>query len=128
MEKRKMSLKEAERLSIMQQMDKKIFTLRQASQELALSLRHTKRIRKRYRLQGTEGLISKHVGKVSPNRIDPKVQADVLKILHSEEYTGFGPTFARDKIEERHGHCLSSETIRKWMVERGLWIPKTKKR
>ena len=39
-----MSLKEGERLSIMQQVDKKIFTLRQASKELALSLRHTKRI------------------------------------------------------------------------------------
>ena len=96
-----MSIKEAERLSIMQQIDKKVFTLRQASQELALSLRHTKRLRKRYRLEGAEGLISKHVGKVSPNRIDPKTRADVLKILHREEYAGFGPTFARDKIEER---------------------------
>lgn len=123
-----MSIKEAERLSVMQQIDKKVFTLRQASQELALSLRHTKRLRRRYRLDGAEGLISKHVGKVSPNRIDPKVQADVLKILRSEDYAGFGPTFARDKIEERHGHCLSSETIRKWMIERGLWIPKIKKR
>ena len=54
MEKRKMSLKEAKRLSIMQQIDKKIFTLRQASQELALSLRHSKRLRKRYRLQEAE--------------------------------------------------------------------------
>lgn len=128
MEKRKMSLKEAEQLNIMQQIDKKIFTLRQASEELALSLRHTKRILKRYRLQGAEWLISKHVGKISPNRIDPKIQVDILKILYREEYANFELTFARDKIEERHGHCLSSETIRKWMVKRGLWTPKTNKR
>ena len=105
-----------------------VLTVRQASQELALSLRHTKRVRKRYRLEGSSGLISKHIGKTSPNRIDPKVKADVLKILHSKEYTGFGPTFARDKIEERQVHCLSSETIRKWMVKSGLWIPKLKKK
>ncbi|MGE0198272.1 MAG: hypothetical protein AB7H48_12905 [Parachlamydiales bacterium] len=85
MEKRKMSLKEAERLSV----------------TCNKSLRHTKRLRKRYCLEEAEGLIFKHVDKVSPNRTDPKVQADVLKVLHMEEYAGFGPTFARDKIEER---------------------------
>ena len=108
METRKMSLKEAERLSIIQQIDEKVFTLRQASEELALSIRHSKRIRKRYRLQGAEGLISKHVGKVSPNRTNPKIQADVLKILHREEYASFGHTFARDKIEERQGQGTRS--------------------
>ena len=82
MEKRKMSIKEAKRLSVMEQIDKKVLTVRQASQELALSLRHTKRILKRYRLKGPSGLISKHMGKVSPNRIDPKVKGDVLKVLH----------------------------------------------
>ena len=102
-----MSIKEAERLIVVQQVDKKIFTLRQASKELALSLRHTKRIHKRYRLEGVNGLISRHVGKTSPNQINPKIKSEILKILHSEEYAGFGPTFARDKIEERHGYCLS---------------------
>ena len=128
MEKRKMSIKEAERLSVMQQIDKKVLTLQQASQELALSLRHTKRVRKRYRLEGPSGLISKHIGKVGPNQIEPKIKKEVLKILHCKEFEGFGPTFARDKIEERQHNCLSSETIRKWMVERGLWIPKLKKK
>ncbi|MDN3509385.1 MAG: hypothetical protein P0S93_05165 [Candidatus Neptunochlamydia sp.] len=60
--------------------------------------------------------------------IDPEVKSEVLKILHSEEYGGFGPTFARDKIEERQGYSLSSETIRKWIVKTGLRIPKIKKR
>ena len=88
-------------------MDKNSLTLRQASGELALSLRQMKRVRKRYRLEGVLGLISRHIGKIGPNRIAPKIQADVLKILHSEDYNGFRPTFARDKIEERHGYCLS---------------------
>jgi hypothetical protein len=124
---RRMSTKEARRFGIMQQVDKKVLTLREASDELGLSLRQIKRVRKRYRLEGPEGLISRHVGKMSPNRINPKIQSEVMGILRSEEYEGFGPTFARDKIEERQGLCLSSETIRKWMLKEGLWISKKKK-
>lgn len=123
-----MSTKEARRFGIMQQIDKKILTLREASIELGLSLSQIKKIRKRYRLEGPEGLISKHLGKVSPNRTDPKIKSEILEILKSEEYEGFGPTFARDKIEERQRYCLSAETIRNWMLKEGLWIPKRKKK
>src|ERR1700722_4527023 len=54
----KMSIREAERLSIMRQIDKKILTLRKASEELGISLRQTKRVRKRYLENGEKGLIS----------------------------------------------------------------------
>ena len=123
-----MSIKEAKRVGIMKQVDKQILNLREASVELALSLSQTKKIRKRYRVEGPEGLISKHVGKTSPNQTNPNIKSEVMAILSSEEYEGFGPTFARDKIEERQGLCLSSETIRKWMIKEGLWIPKKKKK
>lgn len=123
-----MTIKEARRLGIMQQVDKNILTLREASIELSLSLSQIKKIRKRYRLEGPNGLLSKHVGKQSPNQVDPKIKSEIMDILRSEEYEGFGPTFARDKIEERQGCRLSSETIRKWMLNEGLWVPKRKKK
>jgi hypothetical protein len=94
-----MSLKEAKRLGVMHQEVKKYLNLRQASDELALFLRRTKRIRKRYHAEGSLGLISRHVGKLSPNRIEEEIKSDIIEILCSEEYAGFGPTFARDKIE-----------------------------
>lgn len=125
---RRMSTKEAQRFGVMQQIDKKILTLRKASDELGLSLSQTKKVRKRYRLEGPEGLISRHVGKISPNQTNPRVKSEILYILRSEDYEGFGPTFARDKIEEGQGYCLSSETIRKWMLKEGLWTHKTKKK
>ena len=81
-----MSTKEAQRFGIMQQVDKKILTLRAASEELCLSLSQTKKIRKRYRLEGPKGLISKHLGKISPNRTDPKIKDEVLEILKSEDF------------------------------------------
>lgn len=63
--KRRMSTKEVQRFGIMQQEDKKVLTLRKASVELDLSLSQTKKTRKRYRLKGSEGLISKHLSKTA---------------------------------------------------------------
>ncbi len=119
-----MSIEEANRLSVMRQIDKKVLNMRRASEELGVSLRQAKRIRKRYLLQGESGLISRHRGKVSPNRIEPKLKASVIKILQKEEYSGFGPTFAKEKLRQRHGYYLSDETLRKWMIECGLWEAK----
>jgi hypothetical protein len=124
LENEKMSIKEANRLSVMRQVDKKMLNMRKASEELGISLRQAKRIRKRYLREGEIGLISKHRGKVSPNRIDPKLKNAVIQILKREEYTGFGPTFAQEKLKQRHGYYLSDETIRKWMVQEGLWKAK----
>lgn len=122
-----MSIKEANRLSVMKQLDKGLLTVRKASEELGVSLRQAKRIRKRYQVEGEEGLISKHIGKTSPNRIDPKLRKKVVNILYREEYAGFGPTFAREKLQERHGYFLSDETLRKWMIQEGLWKAKEQK-
>ena len=117
-----MSLKEANRLSIMRQIDKKILNIGRASEALGVSLRQAKRIRKRYLLHGEMGLISKHRGKVSPNRIDSQFKSAVIKLLQREEYTGFGPTFAMEKLRQRHGYYLSEETLRKWMIEAGFRV------
>ena len=116
-----MTIKEANRLSIMKQVDKKILSLRKASEELGLSVRHTKRIRRRYLDEGEEGLISKHKGKISPNRIPDEIKEKVLKFLQKEEYAGFAPTFANEKLKERSEHDFSNETLRKWMSQAGLW-------
>lgn len=122
-----MSIKEANRLSVMKQIDKKILNLRKASEELGVSLRQAKRIRKRYIAEGEEGLISRHRGKISANRIDPKLKKEIIEILQKVEYAGFGPTFAKEKLAQRHGYHLSDETLRKWMIEEGLWKAKAQK-
>ncbi len=123
-----MSIKEANRLSVMRQVDKKILTLSKASEELGVTVRQIKRIRKRYLTEGVIGLISKHQGKISPNRIDPKLRANVVKILKREEYAGFGPTLAQEKLKRRHEYYLSDETLRNWMIKEGLWEAKTQKK
>ena len=122
-----MTVSEANRLSIMRQIDKKILTIRKASEELGVSERQAKRIRKRYLVGGETGLISKHRGKISPNRIDAQFKASVMRQLKSERYAGFGPTFAQEKLKELQGYRVSDETLRKWMIEEGLWKNKARR-
>jgi DNA-binding Lrp family transcriptional regulator len=122
-----MTVSEANRLSIMRQIDKKILTIRKASEELGVSERQAKRIRKRYLIGGEAGLLSRHRGKVSPNRIDSRFKVSVIRLLKSERYAGFGPTFAQEKLRELQGYRVSDETLRKWMIEEGLWETKARR-
>jgi hypothetical protein len=122
----KMSIKEAERLGTMRQIDRKKLTLARASEEMGLCLRQTKRVRKRYLEQGERGLISLKRGRESNRKIDEGVRDRAIKLI-KEKLDDFGPTLAREKLEEYEGIKVSDETVRKWLIEEGLWKIKKKK-
>ena len=122
----KMTLKEAERLSVMRQVDKKNLTVKKASEELGLSLRQTKRIRKRYKEKGEVGLISLKRGKKSNRRIALEIREEAVRLI-KEKYPDFGPTLASEKLEEEEGMKVSEETVRKWLIEEGVWEVRSKK-
>lgn len=42
-------------------------------------------------------------------------------------YVDFGPTLVSEKLKERNQIKLSAETLRKWMIEEGLWKSKRKR-
>jgi len=58
-----MSIKEAERLCVMKKLEEKRIGIKEASEELGVSERQIKRIRKRYLEMGEKGLISQKRGK-----------------------------------------------------------------
>jgi hypothetical protein len=125
-EKLRMSHKEANRLGVMRRMDSKDLTPRRASEELGLSLKQLRRVRKRYLAEGLSGLISKKRGQPSGNKIRAEIREKVIGFLRID-YAGFGPTLASEKLLERQKIEVSSETIRKWMTAEGLWVSKKKK-
>lgn len=122
-----MSIKEAKRLEVMKRMDRNILTMRKASEELGVSLRQAKRIRKRYVNAGEIGLISQKRGQVSNRKIADHIRARVTDLL-TTTYQNFGPTLASEKLEERDQINLSAETLRKWMIEMGTHRPKKRKK
>jgi transposase len=100
---------------------------KEAAQLLGLSVRQVKRLWKSYRKEAAKGLISKKRGRVSNNRLDAGMVQGVLDLLKSK-YSDFGPTLAHEKIVEVHRIEISRESVRKIMLEEGLWKARRKKK
>ncbi len=122
-----MSQKELDRLEVIQRVVSKRLRQRQAAGQLMLSIRQVKRLVHRYREQGAVGLVSRHRGKRPGNAIPEALREEILRLIRTQ-YGDFGPTLAVEKLHERHGHRLSAETLRQWMIADGLWQPKSRKR
>lgn len=112
-----MSHKELHRLQIIQE---------QAAARIGISIRQVKRLVQRYRNEGPSGLVSHRRGKRPNNSFSTEFRATVISLLKGR-YADFGPTFACEKLREIHGLSLSVETLRKWMIEEGLWRERRRK-
>ena len=115
-----MSTKELSRLEVIQRLSKKQMSQKEAGEIMHLCTRQIKRLLKRYRKQGTVGLISKHRGRKAANRLSESVKKQSLDFLKTK-YQGFGPTLACEKLVEKEKLQLSVESVRKIMIEEGLW-------
>jgi transposase len=131
-----MSTKELSRLEVIQRLStpalaggarEKQMCQKEAGEILHLSTRQIKRLLKRYRKQGAAGLISKHRGRKAANRMSESVKKESLNLLKTK-YQGFGPTLAHEKLVEKDKLQLSAESVRKLMIEEGLWKPRKLKK
>jgi len=60
------------------------------------------------------------------NDITQKMAAEMMDLSKSQtiinkKYYDFGPTFACEKLREKHGIKISVESVRKLMIKEGLW-------
>jgi len=118
-----LSHKEIDRLGVIQQVAGKQLRQRDAARQLGLSVRQVKRLVARYRAEGAAGLVSRHREKRPGNALSDAVRQAIIGIVR-DNYADFGPTLACEKLAERHGHKVSVETLRQWMIADGLWKPK----
>ena len=49
---------------------------------------------------------------------------DVRFCAGRERYADFGPTLAREKLEEAHGIRIGVETLRDWLTAEAIWTPR----
>jgi transposase len=115
-----MDQRELERVRVIGAVSEKQLTQREAALQLGLSVRQVKRLIRRYREQGDSGLISRHRGKASGNRHPAAVRQEALAWVRGR-YADFGPTLAHEHLTGEHGLAFSVETLRRWMIEDGLW-------
>jgi transposase len=94
-----------------------------AARQLGLTERQISRLKRRFEASGAAGLVSGKRGKPSNRQLPMNVRARVIAIIR-ERYADFGPTLAREKLYECHGIRLAKETVRQWMYDAGLWLPR----
>lgn len=116
------TVKEINRLKILQDVVERNLRPGQAAEMLGITPRHCSRLLKRYRQSGPLGMNNQSRGRTG-NRLLPTSLTDQALSIIRERYRDFGPTLAREKLEEVHGLVLGKETIRRLMIKAGLWIP-----
>src|SRR5665647_2351800 len=118
-----MSLKEAERYAVIQQVIGRTMGQSDAALWLNISVRQVKRLTRAIRQDGAQGAVSKRWGVPSNRRISQSTRDKFVGVVR-EHYGDFGPTLACEYLVEQHGYTGSAETLRGWMIEAGLWKAK----
>jgi len=122
-----MTHKELNRLQIIYKVLERHLTQVQAAQLLDLSDRQVRRITKRVESLGEGGIIHRLRGRASHKKLKDSFKERIKK-LYQSKYTGFGPTFASEKLDELDGINISRESLRKILTDYNLWQPKLKGR
>lgn len=121
-----MSVKELDRLSVMEEVRAGKLTKAEAARRLGISRPHCHEVYKAFGRYGAAGLISKKRGQPSNNRIAAGVREAVVSMIR-ERYADFKPTLAHEKLTEVHGFEISDESVRQIMIAEGLWQGKRRK-
>jgi hypothetical protein len=79
-----------------------------------------------FQARGAAGLASAKRGRPSHRQL-PRATRDCVLALVREHYSDFGPTFAREKLFEVHGLTIGVETLRLWMIQADIWIPRSRR-
>jgi len=78
------------------------------------------------REEGDGGIIHKARGRPSNRRTPEKVRGKAI-FLYKRKYHDFGPTLASEKLLELDGIGISDETLRRWLLDAGLWQKRRKR-
>ncbi len=97
-------------------------TQAEAARLLGITPRHVRRLLRRLR-DGGDGAIRHGLrGRPSNRQADGGQRRRILQ-EYCAHFHDFGPTLARAKLAERGLH-VGLETLRRWLVEEGLWQPR----
>ncbi|RYE71021.1 MAG: ISNCY family transposase [Oxalobacteraceae bacterium] len=118
-----MSMKEVERAKVIKALVDKRIKPATAALQLGLTTRQVQRLANRFRDAGPAGLISAQRGKTGNRQLKPGLAQRALQLIR-ERYADFPPTFACEKLVKCHDVVLSKETVRRLMIEDGLWAPR----
>lgn len=122
-----MSIKETKYAEIISRVVAREIKQSQAAEILEMSIRQIKRLCKRYKENGLQGLIHKNRGRPGNKSISPLLKDKILELIQLN-YSDFGPKLIHEQLKARHQIGISAEWIRLQLIKKGLWKVKRNKK
>lgn len=123
-----MSIQDRDRLKVLHEVQKRHISQQQAAEQLGISPRWVRQLLQRLRQQGDRGLIHRLRGRASNRKLPDKLKQETIAIFRKQklarQWHDYGPTLAAEELAADHGISVAKETLRKWLIEAGLWKPK----
>jgi hypothetical protein len=121
-----MSQRERDILKVMNGVLKGERTQQEAGRLLDLSTRQIRRLQRKLEAGGDQAIVHGLRGKPSNHQGDLDLKRKVLRAYRSD-YPDFGPTLASEKLAEVHNLVVCPQTLRRWLIEAGLWSRKRRR-
>lgn len=120
-----MSSKERERLKVLHAVRQRHITQEQAGKELGVTPRWVGELLRRMRARGDGAVVHGLRGKRSNRRLPEAMQARAVKLFaqqkQARQWHDYGPTLAAEELAAEYGLQVGKETLRKWLLQAGLW-------
>src|ERR1700680_3945709 len=127
-----MSQRELRRVEVLARVKSKELKVGDGASLVGVSYRQGKRLWKRYREEGARGLKHRGVGRASARAKPARFRRRVMKLVREKygegEGEAFGPTLAAEHLASEDGMKIDAETLRRWMLEEGLWRRRRKRK
>lgn len=122
-----MSLKEIDRIKIIQQYENKEINKEEASDILEVCERQFYRLLQQKRTSGDKGLIHKLRGRKSNRGYAEKLKKEIIS-LYRKQYWDYGPTLFSEELLKTKGYKINHETLRRWLRAEAITTSMRKKR
>lgn len=118
----RLSQRDRDRLVWLRQVEAGELTVTSAARRAGISRRQFHRWRERYRREGDAAVVHRARGRPPNNRKPPSLKAQVLERAAEPVFHDFGPTLLAEHLSrDLEIGELSPHTLRRWMIEAGLW-------
>jgi transposase len=122
----RLSQKELQRVAVLSSCIQGTLTCARAAELLALSPRHVKRLKSRYRQGSAAALAHVSRGRPSPRRLPEPLRQRILTLARTR-YVGFNDHHLCEKLCEVEGLSLGRETLRRLLRAAGLPSPQKRR-
>ena len=122
-----MSTREIDRLAVITKLEDNQINGTEAAEQLRLTTRQVRRLKRRFKKHGATGLIHLGRGRSSNRHLDMDLVKKILALVKTT-YVGFGPTLAAEKLLELHEIKISDEALRTIMIKNNLWKLKSRRK